>query len=425
MSGQFLLNLANRSAGKTTVPLARPYLRPLFMPPSPALSVAGAPPAPPMSQKRMPTAQARSSPYSHVMPGQSTADLPRPDPTPQSVPPSPPSGLVPPPMPVHPVEAEQAISPPAEPSLVPTPMAKIEQPAMPAAKPTPDLRDDSRYSGQKPVRPDPVQHPVDKTPSPHSQPDSPRAVLIPPQPLPAIHDPVRQPVRQKDDKFQIQSVPEPSAATKHSVAEGRDRPSPARPAMPLPFIPNRPNPLLTTRPFDGIVTPEPRLKRQASIPENAVPGPPPTASQTAPPESVAESVIRKTSVPVAPDVPQSSNTGKPEGGRRIGLEALPLTTIIARSTVPDAPSPPRPPASPASPASAGIGRVIPAPEQRPSLQSQPVQRNTPQPVQVSIGTVDLRVSPAEPAGSQLPYRRKRPQGFDAFRQRRSYWGWEE
>jgi|GEM_PF-5443597 len=421
MSGQFLLNLANRSAGKTTVPLARPYLRPLFMPPSPALSVADAPPVSPMSQKRMPTTQARSSPYLDVMPGQPTADLPRPGPTPQSVPPSPPSTSVPSPMPVRLVEAEQAIFPPTEPSPVPTPMAKIEQPAMPAAKPTPDLRDVSRHSGQKPVRPDQAQHPADKTPLSRSQPDHPRAVFISPQPLPAIHDPVRQ----EHNKFQIQSVPESSVATKHSVAESRDKPSPVRPAMPLPFIPKRANPLLTTRPFEGIVTPEPRLKRQASIPENAVPGPPTTASQAAPPESVAESVIRKTSVPVAPDVPQSSNTGKPEGGRRIGLEALPLTTIIARSTVPDAPSPPRPPASPASPASAGIGRVIPAPEQRPSLQSQHVQGKTPQPVQVSIGTVDLRVSPAEPAGSQLPYRRKRPQGFDAFRQRRSYWGWEE
>ena len=68
MRRHFLLNLAHRSAGKTTVPQARPHLLPVFMPPAPTLPAAGTPPAQPMSPGQAQTAQEGQSLRSRTMP---------------------------------------------------------------------------------------------------------------------------------------------------------------------------------------------------------------------------------------------------------------------------------------------------------------------------------------------------------------------
>jgi hypothetical protein len=70
-----------------------------------------------------------------------------------------------------------------------------------------------------------------------------------------------------------------------------------------------------------------------------------------------------------------------------------------------------------------VERVQPAPQRQPVPQPQRPQ-DTP-PIQVSIGTIDLRVNPPEPPKPQPRPRRRKPQGFDSFRQRRGYAGWEE
>ncbi|NCC33662.1 MAG: hypothetical protein EOM24_16840 [Chloroflexia bacterium] len=58
------------------------------------------------------------------------------------------------------------------------------------------------------------------------------------------------------------------------------------------------------------------------------------------------------------------------------------------------------------------------------IQQPPRLASTPS-IQVSIGSIDLRVTPPEPPRTRPGLPRRRPQGFDHYRGRRSYDAWEE
>jgi hypothetical protein len=83
-----------------------------------------------------------------------------------------------------------------------------------------------------------------------------------------------------------------------------------------------------------------------------------------------------------------------------------------------------PPAPAASPAPIIIERVQPAAQQPILAQAQIQREASPPAVQVSIGTIDLRIAPPElPTRSRPPRRQAR--GFDAYHRRRDYGGWED
>jgi hypothetical protein len=162
--------------------------------------------------------------------------------------------------------------------------------------------------------------------------------------------------------------------------------------------------------------PQPPQKQPTAISKAQTPEPA-VASATDP-----DRILREAPTAKPPDILQPSHGSEPQKETPTTVHQLPLTTILERSTG----SEPARAAPAESPSHISAKRVTPAPEQRPPLQPQHVQaskNNTP-PVQVSIGTIDLRINPSESTRRQAPRRRRQPQGFDGFRQRRSYSGWE-
>jgi hypothetical protein len=146
--------------------------------------------------------------------------------------------------------------------------------------------------------------------------------------------------------------------------------------------------------------------------------PPPAAASATDPDRI----LRETPAAKPPDILQPPHNGEPGRNTPATVHHLPLTTILERSTG----SEPARPAQAGSPPPIIVERVTPAPEQRSPARPQngPAGKNNQSPVQVSIGTIDLHVNPSESSRRQAPRRRKNPQGFDGFRQRRSYSGWE-
>jgi hypothetical protein len=233
------------------------------------------------------------------------------------------------------------------------------------------------------------------------------------QVLPPEH---HEPVAKKGDHSQHQTLSQAFATVE------KDQPSAIPADPPKPIVHDTPDVPLTTNVIERIVPPATGQPRQPQLKQAAISEPqtPPPAAAHAP---NVERTIRETPATVHPDMAPASRDSQSQNETPAAVQALPLTTIIERSTRTEAPLH----AVPAeSPAPVIIERVRPAPEQRPPLQPQPVQtnkKNTP-PVQVSIGTIDLHVNPAESPRPQAPRRRRHPQGFDGFRQRRLYSGWE-
>jgi hypothetical protein len=492
MSRRFLLNLANRSASRATVPLARPYLRPVFMPPAPTLPIAEKPSALPSSQGQVQTTQESRSSRLRTLPERPSADsswrsepyqsapsarpsTPAPTPMPARpaqteqamLPPAEPSPMPaspaqteqamlplaePSPMPARPAQTEQAMLPPAEPSPMPASPAQTEQamlppaepspmPARPAqteqamlppaepspmlarpalteqlasapADPTPDPRDGSPHPMRERVSPQQPQQPAGVTRSPRARSEDSDEIATSPRPSKPAH---REPVLHKGHHSQAQSASQPG------VTAGENKPSAIQPAMTDPFVPHRPEVPVAAAVIERIVAPEPRQPQQPQMPQAAMPKPQMPSLAAAPAPIVAET-IRERLVPVNSDVAQTSSRRKPQVGHPTTLQALPLTTILERSTTAEAATRR---VQTALPATSRVERVAPAPEQHPPLQPQRAQGSNTPPIQVSIGTIDLRVNPPEPSKIQSPYRRRRPQGFDGFQIRRSYSGWED
>jgi|AVFP01.1.fsa_nt_gi hypothetical protein len=452
MSRRFLLNLANRSASRATVPLARPYLRPVFMPPAPTLPIAEKPSALPSSQGQVQTTQESRSSRLRTLPERPSADSSwRSEPY-QSAPSARPSTPAPTPMPARPAQTEQAMLPPAEPSPMPASPAQTEQamlplaepspmPARPAqteqamlppaepspmlarpalteqlasapADPTPDPRDGSPHPMRERVSPQQPQQPAGVTRSPRARSEDSDEIATSPRPSKPAH---REPVLHKGHHSQAQSASQPG------VTAGENKPSAIQPAMTDPFVPHRPEVPVAAAVIERIVAPEPRQPQQPQMPQAAMPKPQMPSLAAAPAPIVAET-IRERLVPVNSDVAQTSSRRKPQVGHPTTLQALPLTTILERSTTAEAATRR---VQTALPATSRVERVAPAPEQHPPLQPQRAQGSNTPPIQVSIGTIDLRVNPPEPSKIQSPYRRRRPQGFDGFQIRRSYSGWED
>lgn len=437
MSRHFLLNLANRSASKATVPLARPYLHPVFMPPAPTFPVVGIQPAPPTALGKTQTTQKRQSSHSRVIPEQTIADSPRrsepqpPSPSAQSsrrehLPmqvrpvenePGMPTSAALTPMPDRPGKTEQSTSTAAGPVPMPDRMVENEQSTSAPAGPSPDSHDRSPRPRRKRVSPRQPQQPERIIRSTRPRPDdSGKKPTSPPSPPPERQGHAPQMV----DKSQIRSVSQTAAS------EEVKKPSAIAPAMPAPAVPIRPDVPLTTSVIERIDTPEPRQPRQPQqpqrpqMPQAAIPEPQTTASAVTPaPTAVADAL--ETLAPVTSEVPKTSGNHKPQNGDSTALQALPLTTIIERSTFSETSVRS---VQPESPEPIKVERVTPAPEQRHSMQPLQLQSNNTPPIQVSIGTIDLRVQSSEPPRRQPSYRRRRPQGFDGFRQRRLYAGWE-
>jgi hypothetical protein len=432
MSRRFLLNLANRSASRATVPLARPYLRPVFMPPAPTLPIAEKPSALPSSQGQVQTTQESRSSRLRTLPERPSADSSwRSEPY-QSAPSARPSTPAPTPMPARPAQTEQAMLPPAEPSPMPARPAQTEQAMLPPAEPspmlarpalteqlasapadpTPDPRDGSPHPMRERVSPQQPQQPAGVTRSPRARSEDSDEIATSPRPSKPAH---REPVLHKGHHSQAQSASQPG------VTAGENKPSAIQPAMTDPFVPHRPEVPVAAAVIERIVAPEPRQPQQPQMPQAAMPKPQMPSLAAAPAPIVAET-IRERLVPVNSDVAQTSSRRKPQVGHPTTLQALPLTTILERSTTAEAATRR---VQTALPATSRVERVAPAPEQHPPLQPQRAQGSNTPPIQVSIGTIDLRVNPPEPSKIQSPYRRRRPQGFDGFQIRRSYSGWED
>jgi hypothetical protein len=412
MSRRFLLNLANRSASRATVPLARPYLRPVFMPPAPTLPIAEKPSALPSSQGQVQTTQESRSSRLRTLPERPSADSSwRSEPY-QSAPSARPSTPAPTPMPARPAQTEQAMLPPAEPSPMLARPALTEQLASAPADPTPDPRDGSPHPMRERVSPQQPQQPAGVTRSPRARSEDSDEIATSPRPSKPAH---REPVLHKGHHSQAQSASQPG------VTAGENKPSAIQPAMTDPFVPHRPEVPVAAAVIERIVAPEPRQPQQPQMPQAAMPKPQMPSLAAAPAPIVAET-IRERLVPVNSDVAQTSSRRKPQVGHPTTLQALPLTTILERSTTAEAATRR---VQTALPATSRVERVAPAPEQHPPLQPQRAQGSNTPPIQVSIGTIDLRVNPPEPSKIQSPYRRRRPQGFDGFQIRRSYSGWED
>ena len=434
MSRHFLLNLANRSANKAAIPMARPHLSPVFMPPAPSLPIAAIQAVPPAAQKKTQTTQQRPLSYSTVTPGQTIPETlrrrepPPPSPSAQSSPPEPLS------MDARPVVNEPAVSVPAAlrpmpdrpenpgPSAttavdpVPKPDRPMERVAsMPVpAEPSREPSDRSPRPGRKHTDPNPLKRPANITRSIRLRPDdSGEQPPLTPSPPPGP----QAPVLPTEEKFQIRSK-SPAAVT-----EEEKKTSATAKTMPAPAISIEPNVSCIPSIVERIASPgrqQPHASRQPPSPQTATPEAQTPAPEVMPaPAVVAEP--RQMLVSAKAEFKPTSGSPKPGNGDSATVPALPPTTLIERSTFSVAPGQS---VQPEPPAPVKIERVAPAPAPRPSMQPLHMQGSRTPPIQVSIGTIDLRVQSSETPRRQPSYRRRRPQGFDGFRQRRSYSGWE-
>jgi hypothetical protein len=405
MSRHFFLNLVNRSANKTTIPQARPYLPPVFMPPSAIVAPVVTTPAPFMSQGRMQTMQESQSSPSRAVPKQTLSIA------------------------SNPVEFQQPIAsaPSSSPVLPPGPasLVKTKPPALTPAEPLSDSMVNSTQSIQQP---DPIHR------APLIQTDRSGETAPSPKPSPPSH---HDAAARKNDNTRVKPVFQPA------VTAMQNKPSVIQPGMSLPFIHNTPNVLLTPSAIEDVTTAEAHQPQEPKIPKTAMPEKQ-TPVLEAPLIPVVTETIREIHLPVYPDIPTETGTSTPREKHPAKLTALSQKTLMEPSPAiktsahpahANAPGPlriehvvPVPRQQPQMerklPGPFRVEHVIPAPEQQPPFRAQHARSHSSAPIQISIGTIDLHVNPPEPVRYQTPNRRKNPQGFDAFRQQRLYSGWE-
>jgi len=383
------------------MPQVRPHLMPVFMPPAPTLKTRTAPsvfsgPTPPTSVEAPST---RETPIEY-------------DPPP--IAPSPHRE-------VDSHEAAPAVRPPRSepPAPEPPPPLKSEPSAPDAAQSIQPRKRVPPAPQSLSIRPQPavlIRSESDQITPAHPQstllpsPEPPRLEPQTPAPVPDIsqkvqtEDPVQPTLRPLSDPPQPPVISGPEAVP---ATAAQPQPSPLPP--PIHLRP-QPDPLPEPRsiPVDAVAS----VTKEKSSPQ----------IRPAQPKDVVSDIL-----PIQPK--QAAENSSPLLQQKDLVQVTPRSEtgqVISRPSVTPgqdiAPQPQRPAESASSPTA--IAQVQPTLTRSDVIQAPRLKYEPPSPnIQVSIGTVDLRIAPPTPPPAPRKPRRS-AHGFEAYRRLRDYGGWE-
>ena len=410
MSRRFLINLVSRSAGKTTVSLARPSLKPVFMPPAPTLPGTGTATFQPSSQGLQQNIQGRANRVMRDGEIPVKKNVERFQPTTQ-------------------IQSAPKVAPP----IMDVPGGSLgsvlqeQQPVTPSAvgkseRQNPSVRSEIEPGNASLLR---SEKKIQRLPGVKSEKNIAEPNRAGPEQLSQQNQMIdrgdkqakvatvkhqselKRTLRGKGEKTSMRLPPVPESlppdiqeiVIHKTVVEPVDTPQSVRPAQ-SPGVPVR----IVAESQERVASPKKSL---------------PSATSTADVEKVGkEATVVNTKI----GLDSAKNSAPKERVQTIVPEIVSTANIERTKVVEKRESRGKADSS----RSIEVASVTPAPAQRHTrLQPQPQPSNTSQSVQVSIGMIDLKVTPTEQPRQKRQYRRRPPQGFAGFHRRRTYSGWED